>query len=195
MYELCTTGQVLIRIKWNKVERTLGVMLCMWWSSRCWGYSVNRMRKKLNLTNALVCTVKLLSFCDTYFWLISLSLCCWVELSSLFGSGCSVDFFQVSRWKKKHHIFYLSRDQWSWPPEPVLLTILLAIAIAKRYHWQSHCMNLTASWMPKDHIFLSLHSRVICSKLNKIDPSVFLTVTDSISAFTTVLVVPDPGTV
>lgn len=49
--------------------------------------------------------------------------------------------------------------------------------------------------MPKDHIFLSLHSRVICSKLNKIDPSVFLTVTDSISAFTTVLVVPDPGTV
>lgn len=129
---------------------------------------------------------KPLSFCDSFSWLIFLRPCCWVELSSsLCVSCCSVDF---SKCLKEQHIFILSQDQWSWPLEPKLLTILLVTAIAQRYQSQSQCYEHSSCLDSQGpHCFLSCLCRVICSKSNRIDSSVFFTVTDSISEFTELL--------
>lgn len=116
---------------------------------------------------------------------MSLRPCFWSELSSsLSGSCCSVDFYKCLQ---ERHVFFLSQNQWSWSPEAALLTTLLVTAIAKRYQWQSHCYELNSYLDSQDRhppFFLPSLSRVICSKSNRIDSSIFFTVTDSISEFT-----------
>lgn len=155
-------------------------MLCMWWFLDVEADSVNKMSRKLILTVAPGCmgsrSPSVTHFPGWSSYVLSSSLC---------GSCCSVDF---SKCLQEQHIFILSQDQWSWPLGPKLLTILLVTAIAQRYQSQSQCYEHSSCLDSQGpHCFLSCLSRVICSKSNRIDSSVFFTVTDSISEFTDLL--------
>lgn len=170
-------------MKWNKVGRMhFGHywMLCMWWALGVrqfpWAEWVESMIWPLPLCAQwatfpwhifLSVVPTSLSLGRIVIFVIWLSLLCWL--------------FQVP---EKAALFIpcpgsVTSSSWVCP-----MTALLVSAIAKQRQWQTHCYEPSSSRAPDDHTFLSCHSRVICSKSNRTDSSMFFTVTDDIPEFT-----------